>query len=180
MHHGRLSAGAAGRGPLAASGLLLACLSLALGTHASAAQTAPTSVGHWRLNLAKSVYRLGPPPLGQTIVIGPSDPPSGDGLTVAVETMAAPGVRIRYGYTAGLDGREGPVTGEFTPNGAETVTLTRVDPLTIEATFRRTLEIVLTTRIAVSSDGQVLTLTSTGTNRNEQPTNSIAVFDRSE
>lgn len=178
MPHGSFAGGAVGRASLAVTRVLLACLWLALVTTASSAQPAPTPVGTWRLNLAKSVYRLGPPPLGQTIVIGPSDSSSGGGLMVAVETRAAPGVRIRYEYTAVLDGPEAPVTGEFTPNGAETVTLTRVDPLTIEATFRRTLEVVLTTRIAVSSDGQVLTLTSTGTNRNEQPTDSIAVLDR--
>ena len=68
--------------------------------------------------------------------------------------------------------------GDLTPNGAETIALTRLDAHTVAATLRRTGEVVLTIRIATSSDGRVLTLTSTGTNRNEQPTDSVTVFDK--
>lgn len=138
------------------------------------AQVDPTAFGIWKLNLAKSEFRLGPPPLAQTQVWEPS----GEGVRVSVETVTGPGSRIEYGYTANVDGRDYPMDGELTPNGAETIALTRLDPHAIMATLRRTDEVVLTIRIVISSDGRVLTLTSTGTNRNEQPTDSVTVFDK--
>lgn len=138
------------------------------------AQVDPVTFGTWKLNVAKSVFSLGPPPAAQTQVWERS----GEGVKVSVETVTGPGSRIEYGYTANVDGQEYPMDGDLTPNGAETIALTRLDAHTIAATLRRTGEVVLTIRIATSSDGRVLTLTSTGTNRNEQPTDSVTVFDK--
>lgn len=138
------------------------------------AQVDPTAFGIWKLNLAKSVFRLGPPPMDQT----QAWEPSGEGVRVSVETVTGPGSRILYFYTANVDGHDYPMDGDLTPNGAETIALTRLDPHAILATLKRTGEVVLTIHIALSADGRVLTLTSTGTNRNEQPTNSVTVFDK--
>lgn len=157
--------------------IIVAVLALAFLTvcpSAAFAQVDPANLGTWTLNLARSVFRLGPQPVAQTQVWEPS----GDGVTVTVETVAGPGVRIEYGYTASVDGREYPMRGDLTPNGAETIALTRLDAHTLQATMRRAGEVVLTTRITLSGDGRVLTLASTGTNRNEQPTDSVAVFDK--
>lgn len=104
--------------------------------------------------------------------------PSGDGMTVTVETIAGNGARIVYGYTANLDGKEYPVTGELTPNGAETIAVNELDAFTIEATLRKAGEMVLTTTSVISKDGKMLTLRSRGTNVSEQPTNSVTVFDK--
>lgn len=145
-----------------------------VGPNAGFAQVDPVAFGTWKLNLARSVFSLGPPPVAQTQVWEPL----GEGVKVSVETVAGPGVRIEYGYTANVDGQEYPMAGDLTPNGAETIALTRLDAHTMDATLRRTGEVVLTTRIAISSDGRVLTLTSKGTNRNEQPTDSVTVFDK--
>jgi hypothetical protein len=134
----------------------------------------PLRFGTWKLNLAKSVFTLGPAPAGQTQIYAQA----GRGIRATVETVADGGVRIQYSYTANLDGKEYPILGEFTPNGAETVALTAVDAFTIDATLRRTGAVVLTIRSVISTDGGELTLTSMGTNANEQPTNSVTVFER--
>ena len=138
------------------------------------AQVNPLILGVWKLNLAKSVYQLGPPPSAQTQVFEPS----GDGVKVSVETTVGDGGPIAYRYTANLDGREYPMEGDLTPNGAETIALMGIDAFTTDATFSKAGEVVLTTRIQMSIDGRVLTLTSKGTNRNEQPTHSVTVFDK--
>jgi hypothetical protein len=138
------------------------------------AQVNPLIFGGWRLNLAKSVYSLGPPPTAQTQKYEPSD----DGMKVAVETIAGNGVRIAYGYTANLDGKQYPMSGEFTPNGADTIAIVGIDAFTTEAILRRAGEVVLTTRSVISKDGKVLTLTSRGTNLSERPTNSVTVLDK--
>jgi hypothetical protein len=138
------------------------------------AQMNPLAFGTWTLNLAKSVYTLGPPPKAQTQVYQPS----GTGVSVSVETITGDGGRIAYGYTANVDGRPYPIEGALTPNGAGTVALATIDAFTTEAILRLADEVVLTIRIQVSRDGRVLTLTSKGTNRNEQPTHSVAVFDK--
>ena len=134
----------------------------------------PAIFGTWKLNLAKSVYQLGPPPKSQMQVYEPF----GDGLRVSVETIADNGARIAYGYAASLDGQKHPITGELTPNGAETIALRVRDSFIIEATLRRGADVVLTTRIVLSQDGTVLTITSKGTNLKELPTNSVTVFDK--
>lgn len=142
--------------------------------HRAFAQVNPQILGTWQLDLSKSVYKLGPPPKAQTQTYEKS----GDGLKVSVETLVASGVRIAYGYTANVDGKEYPMDGELTPNGAETIALRPVDAFTIEATLRRAGDIVLTTRIVISQDRRVLTLTSAGTSVHELPTDSVTVFDR--
>ncbi|PYR38384.1 MAG: hypothetical protein DMF90_03475 [Acidobacteria bacterium] len=134
----------------------------------------PLLFAAWKLNLARSVYELGPPPKAQT----QKYEPFGDGMRVAVETISGNGARIAYGYAVKLDGMEYPMEGERTPNGAETITVRSVDAFTTEATLRRGGEIVLRIRSVLSRDGKVLTLTSKGTNLNELPTNSVTVFDR--
>jgi hypothetical protein len=134
----------------------------------------PLLFAAWKLNLARSVYELGPPPKAQT----QKYEPVGDGMRVAVETISGNGVRIAYGYAVRLDGMEYPMEGERTPNGAETIAVRSVDAFTTEATFKRGGEIVLRIRSVLSRDGKVLTLTSKGTNLNELPTNSVTVFDR--
>ena len=139
------------------------------------AQVNPLIFGTWKLNLAKSVYNLGPPPKAQT----QKYEPSGVGFNVTVETLAGNGFRIEYGYSANLDGKEYPMNGELTPNGADTIAINRIDAVTIEAILRRAGEVVLTTRSVISKDGKVLTHTSSGTNLNELPTHSVTVFDKS-
>jgi hypothetical protein len=134
----------------------------------------PAIFGTWKLNLAKSVYQLGPPPKTQMQVYEPF----GDGLRVSVETITDNGTRIAYGYAARLDGQEHLITGELTPNGAKTIALRVRDSFIIEATLRRGADVVLTTRIVLSQDGTVLTITSKGTNLKELPTNSVTVFDK--
>jgi len=146
----------------------------AAGPRPAFAQVNPLTFGTWKLNLARSVYKLGPPPTGQTQVFERS----GDGVKVSVETIAGRDVRIAYEYTAQLDGQENPIDGDLTPNGADTIALTIIDAFTIEATLWQARDPVLSIRIQVSADGKVLTLTSRGTNRNEQPTDSVAVFDK--
>jgi hypothetical protein len=104
--------------------------------------------------------------------------PFGDGLRVSVETITDNGARIAYGYAASLDGQEYPITGELTPNGAKTIALRVRDSFVIDATLRRGADPVLTTRIVLSQDGTVLTITSKGTSPKELPTNSVTVFDK--
>ena len=139
------------------------------------AQVNPLIFGTWKLNLAKSVYSLGPPPKAQT----QKYEPSGEGINVTVETLAGNGFKIAYRYSANLDGREYPMSGELTPNGADTIAINRIDAFTIEAILRRAGDVVLTTRTVMSRDGKVLTHTSKGTNVKEQPTDSVTVFDKS-
>jgi hypothetical protein len=153
---------------------LCAAALVAASPHTGLAQVNPSTFGTWQLNLAQSVFMLGPPPMAQTQVWEPA----GEGVTVSVETVPVAGVRIAYGYTANVDGVEYPIEGDLTPNGAETIALESIDAQTTVARLRRTGEVVLTTRIRISSDGRTLTLTSSGTNRNEQPTHSVMTFDR--
>lgn len=153
------------------AGLALLVIAVA---HSAYAEPDPRLFGTWKLNLVKSRYVLGPPPLDQTLVVEPA----GDGLKVSVETIVTADIHIRYSYSARIDGRENVIDGELTPNGAETVALVAIDPQTTDVVFRQAMDVVLTTRMTLSSDGRVLRLSSKGTNRKEQPTHSDIVLDK--
>ena len=66
------------------------------------------------------------------------------------------------------------MTGTGIPNGADAITITRVDDSTIGATLRRAGREVMQAKLTVSGDGKVLTIRRTGT------TDAVLVFNRQE
>ena len=135
---------------------------------------AQTSLGTWKLNLATSTYSPGPPPksLTRTSVA------SSVGVKTTFEGVAGDGSRISYSVTANYDGKDYPMTGVGTTNGADTIAMRRIDTYTVETIAKRAGKVVNTTRQVISKNGEVLTNTSKGTNQSGQPTRSVAVFDK--
>ncbi|MFY9530068.1 MAG: hypothetical protein WBC04_07065 [Candidatus Acidiferrales bacterium] len=145
---------------LAASGLLLA-------------QSNPT-VGTWKLNLAKSKYNPGPPPKSLTWTVEAQ----GAGAKVTYQGVAGDGSPIAYGYTVNYDGKDYPMTGSGTPNGADTIAVKRIDSNTFEETSKKAAKVVLTTRTVVSKDGKTTIMTSRGTDTNGLPMDRVIVWDK--
>jgi hypothetical protein len=83
------------------------------------------------------------------------------GLVLKIESDGSGGTRFMgdYSYTARFDGK--PYDVQNSRN--DTVTLSQVDPHTVEAVFRRDDQVSQTDRWVVSADGQQMTLTSTAT-----------------
>lgn len=140
----------------AASGLLMA-------------QSNPFA-GTWKLNVDKSKYEPGPAPKSQTRKWDATG-------KVSVEGVSAAGKNMTYGYTIKSDGKGYPTVGAI-PNGADSISTTRVAPRTLQATFKRAGKPVETTTFAVSKDGKVLTITAKGSTPDGQSFNNLTVWDK--
>jgi hypothetical protein len=98
------------------------------------------------------------------------------GLLLKIEPDGNGGVRFSGGfsYTARFDGKPYDVTNSRN----DTVTLQLVDPLTVDAIYRRDNQVTQKDRWVVSADRQKMTLTSTGTFETGQRVTEKLVFQK--
>lgn len=148
-------------------------LSLMIGSAVapSLSAQAGSEAGTWKLNVAKSTYSPGPAPKSQTVVFTPV----GQGVTVAVEAIAADGSKTTQSYTANYDGKDVPITGSL---NADTVSLRRINATTVERTDKKAGKIVQTLTRVVSADGKTMTITTKGTNAEGKTVNNVAVLEK--
>jgi hypothetical protein len=102
----------------------------------------------------------------------------GDSVKTTFEGEEANGSHTSYTFTAKYDGKDYPITGTGSPNGADRIALKRVDANTVDATLTRAGKQVMITRRVVSSEGKVLTLMSKGTSPSGQSINAMTVWDK--
>jgi hypothetical protein len=127
-------------------------------------------LGTWKLNLAKSKYRSGPPPKSQTRTYEPE----GQGVKATIQTTFADGRSTTVGYVANYDSLEYAVTGS--PD-ADTIALKRVAPRTAEATLSHAGRVIATASRVISEDGNILTITYQGVQLGNQ-VDYVAVYDK--
>ena len=135
------------------------------------AQGRDPRTGVWKLNLAKSTYKPGPPPTSQTVRIEPS----GQGEHVRSEALNPNGTRVVMEYTAAFDGTDYPLKGSPV---ADTVTLKRIDANTTERFDKKGGHVMLVYRRVVSPDGKTMTVTVNGVNAQRQQVSNIVVFEK--
>ena len=129
-------------------------------------------VGTWKMDPQKSKASPSPGPKEETRVVETQ----GDSVKGSYEGTAADGSRIAYGYTAKYDGKDYPLTGIGTPDGADTLALKRIDTNTYEVTAKRGGIVVMTARVVVSQNGKVTTITTKGRDVSGKPDSSVRVF----
>jgi len=83
------------------------------------------------------------------------------GLTLKIEADGSGGTRFmgEFSYTARFDGKQY----DLKNSRNDTVTIQLVDPHTVEVIYRRDNQVAQTDRWTVSSDGQQMTVSTTGT-----------------
>jgi hypothetical protein len=133
------------------------------------AQGTDPIVGTWRIDLAKSTYKPGPPPKSATVVIEPA----GKGIKVSVDAVNADGTPAKWSFTTQRDGKDVPVTGHPAYDAAAT---TQASPTAGTTDYKKGGKVVATTKMAVSGDGRTMTLTSTGTDPKGQAVNNVIFF----
>jgi hypothetical protein len=127
--------------------------------------------GTWKLNLAKSKYTGMPAPKEMTRVVEAD----GDSVKYTNTGMAADGSPISFSFTVKYDGKDYPTTGKA-PFDADTIAIRRVNDYSYEAVLRKGGQAVGNTKVTVSKDGKITTLTATGV---ADPTKkSVAVYDK--
>jgi hypothetical protein len=129
-------------------------------------------LGTWKLNVAKSKYEPGPSPTSDTRV---NEPWATDGYKQISTVVLANGTLEIHEFSAHYDGKDYKVLGN---PAADTIALTRLDPMTTEYTLKKDAKVVETGRIVISSDGKTRTITSTGVNAKGQKFSNLAVFDK--
>jgi hypothetical protein len=143
---------------------------VALSTPAVEAQI-DSLVGTWVLNVAKSRYSPGPPPRQQVSVYEAI----GDGVKVSVTGTAADGKKTAYSFTANMDGKDVPVTGN--PEW-DTVAVKRMGPDTLEFTRKKGGKVVQTATLVIAKDGKSRTVTTNGVNAKGEKIHNVAVYER--
>jgi hypothetical protein len=133
-----------------------------------------TEIGTWKLNVAQSKYSPGPLPKSETRTYEAQ----GDSLRMSRDGVAGDGSKIAYTSTTSEDGKDVQISGVGIPNGADTISNTRVDANTVSYTMKRAGKVVQTGTVVVSKDGKFMTITSRGTNPQGQPTSNTSVWDK--
>jgi hypothetical protein len=118
------------------------------------AQTQPSFVGTWKLNLAKSKYEgtSAPKSLTRTVTA------EGQGLKYSFEGEAADGSKISYGFTTKLDGKDSAITGVGMPAGADAVALEKPSVHHISGVLKKGGAKIGSVSSAISPDGKTVTV----------------------
>jgi len=148
-----------------------AVVSVAAGRGVVAQQTDP-QIGVWKLNLAKSKYAPGPLPKSAMTKIEAAD----HGSRVTVDSVDSDGTVRHWAFTSTYDGKDAAITGN-SPYG-DTISRTRVNPTTVQATIKRGGKPMITQTSVVSADGKTRTVTTKGTDAQNRTINNVAVYDR--
>ena len=155
---------------------MVAVVTVALGFVVALAGSAQaqgnSSLGTWKLNLAKSSFDPGPPPKSHTRVYEAWEK---DGIKATFTIVGADGKTTLNSFTAHYDGKENKYVGspEY-----DTILITRVDATTVDSTQKLSGKTVIQTRSVNSADGKTRTFTSNGTNLKGQKVHNVQVFDK--
>jgi hypothetical protein len=127
--------------------------------------------GTWKLNTVKSKYTGMPAPKEMTRTVEAD----GDKVKYTNTGTAADGSSISSTFTVKYDGKDYPITGKA-PYGADMIAVKRVNDNTYEAKLKKGTEVLSDTKIEVSKDGKVTTLTAHGVA--DPSKNYVAVYDK--
>jgi len=132
---------------------------------------ADASIGTWKLNVAKSTFKPGPPPAAETRVYQAQ----AKGVKTTVRTTWADQLSSTVEYPANYDGKDYPVSGS---RDVDTVVLTRMDDFSSEAVLKHAGKEIGTARRVVSPNGKTMTITYKGINTRGDKVDNVAIYDR--
>ncbi len=130
-------------------------------------------LGTWNLDTAKSKYTPGSAPKSMTRTVEET----ADGVKYTMKGVSADGSPISYGFTVKFDGKDYPVTGSM-PGGADAITIQKIDSNHYEAALKKAGKEIVKSKLAISKDGKVATLTSNGKTADGKPMHSVSVYDK--
>jgi hypothetical protein len=138
---------------------------------ASALCAADASLGTWKLNVPKSTFKPGPPPVAETRIYQAQQ----KGVKTTVKTVWADGMSTTVEYPANYDGKDYPVTGS---RDVDAVALTREDDFTSAATLKHAGKEIGVARRVVSPDRKSMRITYKGVNTRGDKVDNVAVYDK--
>jgi hypothetical protein len=138
---------------------------------ASSLWAADASIGTWKLNVAKSTFRPGPPPVAETRIYKAQP----KGVQTTVTTVWADRISTTVEYPANYDGKDYPVSGS---RDVDAVALSRMDDHTSAATLKHAGKEIGVARRVVSPDGKTMTISYKGINTRGDQVDNVAVYDK--
>jgi hypothetical protein len=129
-------------------------------------------VGTWKMNPAKTKYKVGTAPKEQTVTIAEI---SSD-LNLKIAGTAADGTKISINYTIPSAGGVGKIIESTT--SYDGVSGKRIAPNEREVSYMKGGKAVYTTRSKVSSDGNLLSVHTKGLNPMGQTVEADVVYDK--
>ena len=129
-------------------------------------------MGTWKLNVAKSKFGPGQTMKSETRTYEPA----GDGYKLSGQRVDADGSTHPESFTVKYDGKDAPFTGDA--YGADTLAVKLVDANHIDGTQKKGGKMLYTTKVVVSNDGKVMTITIKGKTESGQPINAVLVYDK--
>src|SRR5260370_17747833 len=150
---------------------ILAKLAIGVALTVLAMSGADNTLGTWKRDVDKTKSTGGRPIKNLTTVREAAD--GGVKATSTGEYMD--GTPIKSNYTAKYDGKEYPVTGA----PWDTISIKQIDASTLTTELKKAGGKFHTKgRTVVSKDGKTMTVTSKGTNDEENPVTSTIVYDK--
>src|SRR5262249_8137099 len=150
----------------------------ALALSATIAYGADMFSGNWKLNVAKSKFSPGPGPKSNMQKIEAND----GGFKLVTDGENAEGKKTHNEYTVKFDGKdyaEHPmVDGKPNPNGADMISVKKIDDYTYEATTKQKGKVLTVTKNMISKDGKTRTATATGKNGEGQTVNNTVRWEK--
>jgi hypothetical protein len=153
-----------------AYGLVVGCIQLS--TAPSLHAQANLGLSSWKLNLAKSKYDPGPPPMSETRTY---EPFGTGGVKATFNRVDGTGKKLTISYSGLFDGKDYKYTGS--PE-SDAISLKRIDANSFEATQKLNSKVSLISVNALSADGKVRTVTTTRTDAQGKKHVTVAVFDK--
>jgi len=151
---------------------LLFAIAVAQVSGPTARPPAVSVVGTWKLNVTKSRFTPGPGWRSQlrTYTLQPDG-----GVLVKWTGVGAKGEAMQVSFVSKLDGKDYPMKGSA---NYDTLNAVAVDAFTVKSEEKRDRKVVGVAMRTISADGQVMTITDHGTNRNGEKFSQVLVFDR--
>ena len=147
---------------------------IALLMSASAVTSADPFVGKWRMSVARSKYPAGTCPTRMVIEMRPA----GQGIWYHSDSTFKNGAEIHAQYTADYDGKQ--VIVMSTHGLLLPVSLKRINPYTVEASYSRGMQVFATSRREVSLDGRRMTITTVSKDGSGKNVKSIGIYFKDE
>ncbi len=142
---------------------------LALASVQVIAQSNPL-LGTWKLDVAKSKYTGMPMPKEMTRTVEAD----GDSVKYTFAGTAADGSAISYSFSVKYDGKDYPISGTA-PGGMDMIAIKRVNANSYEAAQKKGGKVVANTKVEISKDGKVTTITSKSA---VDSSHYVAVYDK--
>lgn len=132
---------------------------------------ADPSVGTWKMNPNKTVFKNGTSPMQQTITISET----GSNLNVKVAGTAVNGRKISLSYTIPVAGGPGKIVQSSEYNG---VSAKRISPNEQELSYMKGGKAIYTAQATISADGKSLTVATQGVNPLGDTVEGNVVYDK--